>query len=348
MNPETAESDMTNQPACCTDDDQIPPSQRDEAKERDSWRCRLCGVAGPEAGGIVDLQVHHIDRDADHCNVHDLENLITLCEGCHSWFHKRPTADEVGVAVNDGDREYLKPHDFEILQELIESGPATTGEIAEAITPDHTLVAIRERLWLLMGLDNIVESRDRQLIDKDAETGKWGLPAQIERSVRGRIPDDVQTLLLRIEDERVRRAVERNCERETVAAVLDIHSRTTWYKQRRACAVEFPLDSLQSGGDPALIVGSTTSGETQVSDDVVVPQEVDDDETGQQRLGTVTDGPGTDTGEFPGERSVRSDGIGESRSSVDDAELDSDGSPVDAQLNAAITALQSLKSRLET
>lgn len=142
-----------------------------------------------------------------------------------------------------------------MLRVLAEDGPLSTGEIVERLTPELTIVAVRERLYLLMGLDNRIDSRDRQVIDREASTGEWGLPAQIADSARGRIPDDVQTLIQRVEDERVRRALERGCDRDLVAEVFDIHERTTWIKERRARAYEFQLDAFsKDGGRPPLDV----------------------------------------------------------------------------------------------
>jgi len=106
-------------------------------------------------------------------------------------------------------------------------------------------------LWLLMGLDNVCESQETRVLDQDVKTGDWGLPAQITRSERGRIPEDRQTLIQRVEDERVRRALDRGCSREEIADVLDIHPRTTRYKERRARAYAFPLDAFTSHGRPA-------------------------------------------------------------------------------------------------
>ena len=42
-------------------------------RERDKYICKICGLYG--------LHVHHIDYNKKNCN---LNNLITLCNGCHS------------------------------------------------------------------------------------------------------------------------------------------------------------------------------------------------------------------------------------------------------------------------
>lgn len=55
---------------------------RAAAKDRDNWRCQECGKAGV-------LEVHHKIRVKDGGS-DDLENLITLCRGCHIDKHRKP------------------------------------------------------------------------------------------------------------------------------------------------------------------------------------------------------------------------------------------------------------------
>ena len=55
---------------------------RNQARERDAYRCRECGKAGI-------LEVHHI-QSLQHGGDDDLENLITLCRGCHIDKHRKP------------------------------------------------------------------------------------------------------------------------------------------------------------------------------------------------------------------------------------------------------------------
>jgi len=124
-----------------------------------------------------------------------------------------------------------------------------------------------------MGLDNVVEDR----IDQETDTGQWGLPDQIVHSERGRIPEDTQTLLQRAEDEQVRQALARGCDRETIAEVFGIVSRTTWHKETRANAYDFPLDAVSRAGE----TGDDAGSESPPLADA--PQETD-----QQQLGTVT------------------------------------------------------------
>ncbi|MBP1988058.1 hypothetical protein [Halolamina salifodinae] len=170
-----------------------------------------------------------------------------------------------------------------------------TGNIAGEITADLSVSAVRERLCVLMGLDNLIDEREEQIVDKDVETSEWGLTEQIENSARGHIPEDPQLLLQRAADERVRRALERGCSRSDVVSVLDVSRRTTFYKHKRAAAYGFPLDALSTGGRPT-------------DEEMEEEREAAEDE--QQRLDDVDGGEGqTETwGEEPagngGESSV--------------------------------------------
>lgn len=63
--------------------------QRREARERDGYQCRVCGV--DEADLEYELDVHHIvprrgftnDGDFDHEAANQLDNLVTMCRSCH-------------------------------------------------------------------------------------------------------------------------------------------------------------------------------------------------------------------------------------------------------------------------
>ena len=257
------------------DNEAVPPAKRKKALNRDNHRCQYCGEKGPEIGGFATLEIHHKTREPEDTDVHDLENLITACRSCHNWHHQRTTDEEVPVDLSEADRSELLAHDLNIIKILAEIGPATTAEIAEAMTTDNSLMTVRLRLYVLMGLDNIVDSRETQLIDQDADSGKWGLPGQIARSERGRIPKEPETLLQRAEDERVRQALKRGCSRETIGDLIGVTARTTWNKEKRANAYDFPLEAVTRTGD---------SGEETGSDASVT---VDVHESDQQQLDTV-------------------------------------------------------------
>ena len=52
---------------------------RDRVLNRDGWRCQCCGSR-------KDLHVHHLVRRSE-LGSDALENLITLCAGCHRRVH---------------------------------------------------------------------------------------------------------------------------------------------------------------------------------------------------------------------------------------------------------------------
>jgi len=375
-----AEADAEIEAESEADEEQetTPPHVREGVLERDKHQCRLCGARGLRAGGAVALEVHHKMADPPGCGRHDPENLTTLCEDCHSWAHKRPTGDGLPITISDADRRALLPHDYQILQVLRRDGPATTGDVQDALSLDLSAVAVRERLYLMMGMDHEVPSREEPLIDQDAVTGEWGLPDQIAESARGRIPDDTQLLIRRVHDERVRRALDRGCDRQMVAEAYGITERTTWHKQRRAQAYEFPLDAFDGPGPG---VGATaTTGRLGDRDAGDGPSGGDRDgesseeempRSEQLRLDTVSDpaddsaadsedaGPGSseiasrDDVEVWPPRGAEQDGAGDTVTGDEhDMGASSDGSPADvvalqAQLARVIAALQAIDASLD-
>ena len=56
---------------------------RNEVLCRDGWRCQLCGR-------MTDLEVHH-QQFRSHWGDDLEENLITLCDLCHSSVHRAST-----------------------------------------------------------------------------------------------------------------------------------------------------------------------------------------------------------------------------------------------------------------
>ncbi len=228
--------------------DEIPSAQRKRALERDNHTCQLCSNKGAKVGGTIPLHVHHKMDSPDDCGVHDLKNLITLCLHCHNWFHNRPTPDTPPVDIRDAAADKLIPVDFEIIQILSQDGPLSTKEISERISSNHSLFALKERLWRTMGIDNAVDDQP-QLLDQDSKTGDWGLPYQIDSSER-RIPEQVQEIVQRTLDTLVRSALERGCDRTTVTEVFDLHYRTTYKIQYRGLAYDFPISMYIGQGRP--------------------------------------------------------------------------------------------------
>jgi hypothetical protein len=245
------------------------------------------------------------------------------------WHHFQTSAEAVPVELSEADRSELLPHDLEIVKVLADLGPALTGEIVDAITPDLSVMGIRERLYVLIGLDNVVADRDQQLIDQDTDSGQCRLPGQIAHSERGRIPDDPQTLLQRAEDEQVRQALDRGCDRETIATVIGIVSQTTWHKEKRANAYDFPLKavggagkSADEGSDPPVSAETVQGGDQQQLDTVAAMGDV------RQSTDGATAADGDEHSE--GTTAPRSD----------------ETATVQAQLMTAIEALQTVKESL--
>ncbi|MDS0258687.1 HNH endonuclease [Haloarcula sp. S1CR25-12] len=312
----------------------VDPETRKDVLAAAGHRCKWCGRDGPGAGGVAALQIHHATRDVDEMDEHDLRNLTAVCRRCHNWLHNQPSGDEVPVELTEADSTVLLPQDAEIIQVLAEHGPIRTGDIVDELTPDLSVTAVRERLWVLMGLDNKVEGRDRQIIDQDADTGEWGLTEQISNSARGRIPDDPQTLLQRAEDERVRQALDRGCSRDEVADVIGVVGRTTWHKEKRARAYAFPLNALDDrGGRPS---ANVEDGDSLTE---MPPAEGDDGAETQQRLDAVEDGA-------DGEAGVLSDGGKADQEPTEEDGEDISWSDAKTQLQQTIEALEELEKAL--
>jgi hypothetical protein len=318
----------------------VPPAVREAMLDEYSSRCQACGRRGPAEGGLAELHVHHIERDPADLDEHDEENLTVLCRPCHEWLHQQVDPADAPVRLTDADQTVLLTQDIEILRVLADEGPLRTGDVAAAVTADLTVSAVRERLWVLMGIDNHVAERDRQLVDKDVETGEWGLVDQIETSARGHIPDDDQLLLQRMEDEQVRRALDRGCSREAVMDVLDVSQRSTFYKVKRACAYEFPLDAFSRGGRPA--------GEARNQDG---ESESASGEETQQRLDDVSDdGDAGRTETWGGDTtgtSVDTDTATLLRELAGADASSESGDGLQQKVDAAIETLEALQAELE-
>lgn len=326
-------------------DETVDAETRTQVLQDAEYRCEFCGRTAVARGGSVRLEIHHIDRDPDEIDEHDPRNLSALCRHCHAWQHQQPEPDEAAVELTDADLQQLRPKDIEILDILAEHGPLTTGEVVEAHTADLTVVTARERLWVLMGLDNQVASRDEQLVDQDATTGEWGLAEQITHSERGRIPDDARTLLQRAADERVRQALAHGCDRDVVADLMDVHPRTTWNKQKRARAYDFPLNAIdgRTGGRPPV---DDTGADTQRRGDSGTADEGTSAKHDQEQpVATDGDQP-VEGGDTQSEESIAS--RASEADSVQDGgqEAEVDSAEVSASIRQAIAALETLETHL--
>jgi len=205
--------------------------------------------SGPGEGWVSYLHVHHIERDPEGMDEHDMANLTLLCRSCHSWFHQQSTPDDSPVELTEEDQSVLLPQDIEILRYLSENGPTRTGDIVSGLPSDHSVSAVRERLWVLTGLDNLSKAVTGR---SSIRTSKPGSGAhRPDRKLRSwPYPGRPQPLLQRMEDEQVRQALERGCDRSDIIDVLGISRRTTFNKQKRACAYGFPVSAFNRGGRP--------------------------------------------------------------------------------------------------
>jgi len=237
-------------------------------------RCQWCGACGPPRGTAI-LHVHHIERNPSDVEEDDPANLAVTCRACHNWFHHRPTIKDAPVPLTHDDMRVLLPHDVLLLNVLDEIGPAPFRDVFVRMKVLLSETAVRERLWVLMGLDRMVSGRDEQLVDQDAKSGAWGLLEDVDVSARGYVPDDRALAFQRAEDELVRRALDRGCDRERVSSVFGVTRRNTFHKQYRAAAYAFPLDKFNRGGRPVK------------QDDLSDPTESGDDDVPDGDLGCI-------------------------------------------------------------
>jgi len=220
----------------------FPAHIRDEILDRDRYQCQVCGRLGPERGGNIDLEAHHMQEDPEYTERDHPDNGTTMCIPCHHLVTNRKTADDLPFDLDDVAAEVnLLYKDFEILTFLFENGPATTSEIREA-TNDSARTSIIERLWTLMSVDREVESLSQPLIDKDLDTGEWGYPEDIGRTVRARLPTSEEELVGGLRDELLRRLLDVGVPRSTVALLFGRSSRATFYINKRAGALRIPFD----------------------------------------------------------------------------------------------------------
>lgn len=91
--------------------DPFPPGRRDQVLSRDYYECQanVCEppapagwTIGPDCAGP--LVIHHIRPKrmggTTDPTIHDLDNLVTLCDSHHRWVHEHPDdARTVGLLV---------------------------------------------------------------------------------------------------------------------------------------------------------------------------------------------------------------------------------------------------------
>ena len=220
----------------------FPTRVREEILDRDRYQCQVCGRLGPERGGNIDLEAHHMQEDPELVDRDHPDNGTTMCIPCHHLVTHRMTVDDLPFDLDGVAAEVnLLYKDIEILTYLYEHGPATTSEIRE-VTSGAARTSIIERLWTLMSVDRKVDSLDEPLIDKDLDTDEWGYPSDIGRTVRCRIPESEEEMMNRLRDELLRRLLDAGVSRSTVALFFGRSRRATFYISKRAGALRIPFD----------------------------------------------------------------------------------------------------------
>ena len=220
----------------------FPASVRKQILERDGYQCQVCGRLGPERGGSIDLEAHHMQENPEFVDRDHPDNGTTMCIPCHHLVTHRLTADDLPFDLDGVAAEVnLLYKDIEILTYLYEHGPATTSEIRE-VTSGSSRTSIIERLWTLMSVDRETNALDEPLIDKDLDTEEWGYPDDIGRTVRGRIPNGEEELMNRLRDELLRQLLDAGVSRSTVGLFFGRSRRATFYISKRAGALRVPFD----------------------------------------------------------------------------------------------------------
>lgn len=221
----------------------FPTSVQKTILKRDRYQCQVCGRFGPERGGNIDLEAHHMQDDPDHIERDHPDNGTTLCIPCHHLVTNRTTADDLPFDIDDVAAEVnLLYKDYEILVYLYEHGPATTSEICEA-TSGSARTSVIERLWSLMAVDRHVDTLDDPLIDKDVDTGEWGYPSDIGRTIRSRVPNDEAELITHLRDELIRQLLDAGVSRSLLNELFGCSRRATFYVTKRAGAIRVPFES---------------------------------------------------------------------------------------------------------
>ena len=107
---------------------------RREVIIRDEYTCQDCGAKGA-AEGSAQLEVHHITPVSEG-GTDDKENLVTLCDSCHSERHAtgpgEPVAKDDNGRWHDQNGKYTPAaSDAEILAYLSDTGGAGTTDVAD-------------------------------------------------------------------------------------------------------------------------------------------------------------------------------------------------------------------------
>ena len=235
----------------------LPPNTREKVLNRDGYRCVLCNEESADMDGEATLQVHHAEYDPDHCDVNDMDNLTTLCTVCHSWIHGMPDPEDLPIELSKKAIHRLVGGDFEILQILVEDGPMSAKRIAAQAAHNPDVQTVKQRLYAIMGVDTIIDEQP-QIVDKDAETGQWGLPRDIDISER-RDPRTIYDTVKRTRDKIVQSAMEQGYDQELIADIVGIDKRQCYVCMHRARAYDFDMSRFTGRGRPPKDGGGTVT-----------------------------------------------------------------------------------------
>jgi len=170
------ESDVTSPREC---NETVNPETRDDVLTEYWHRCQVCGRRGPEKGGLATLHVHHIERDPEGMDEHDMANL-TPCAGLvTAGSTSRAHPDDSPVELTEGGSEvccFRRTSRF--YGNLSENGPTRTGDIVSGLPSDHSVSAVRERLWVLTGLDNPSKAVTGRSSIRTSKPGSGGSPTR--------------------------------------------------------------------------------------------------------------------------------------------------------------------------
>lgn len=157
----------------------------------------------------------------------------------------------------------------------------------------------------------------------------------------------------RIEDEQVRQALARGCDRETVADVLDITRRTTFYKEKRAHAFDFPLSTIDSRGGRPAGSGDDGSSEEPAQATMTGGDDGETDDTRWEAVGEQVRESRADSqtdpeasGETPDEQWAAASSADREGDQVADSDATESMTPVGRRLQEAINAFEAVQSAL--
>jgi hypothetical protein len=197
---------------------------RDTVLERDGHQCRICGTSDRQ------LEVHHATPQSEGGS-DDPENLLTLCDRCHTLVHSRTREEEVPLDSEE-ERVDLTQSDLAIIKALSEVGPSTPPELEEIVRFSEPTV--RRRLHALTVEDIVAPRLD----------GKWDFAEETGQSAVGRWPEKSARAARFARNEVMRRMFESGIEKSEIADIIGLDERTVDDNITQARALRPPLEPM--------------------------------------------------------------------------------------------------------